>query len=107
MEPGSEDVRDLIEHFVDAVTAHGLVELDRSSVRRSRAWLVQVLPAGDLGRLEAATRDPAAGPVRDALADAILSVVTDNPGLLTELRALLGPESSVRDAAAVAEVEKS
>jgi len=91
MTAGQDTARDVVEHLVDAITAHGLVEVDRGTVGRSRAWLRQVLPVGDQGLLDCAARDPAAGPVREALVDAIRAVLKDNPGLLIELRSLLGP----------------
>jgi hypothetical protein len=90
MTPDSDIARDVVEHLVDAITAHGLVEVDRRTVIRSRAWLRQVLPVGDQGLLDSAARDPAAGPVRGALVDAIHAMLKDNPKLLSELRGLLG-----------------
>ena len=84
--------RDVVEHLVDAITAHGLVEVDPGTVIRSRTWLRQMLPANDQGLLDSAARDPAAGPVREALADAIHAMLKDNPGLLSEVRGLLGAE---------------
>ena len=86
------DARDVVERLVDTITAHGLVEVDRRTVVRSRAWLRQLLPSGDQGLLDAAARDPAAGPVREALADAIHAMLKENPGLLSEMLGLLGPE---------------
>lgn len=88
------DALDAVKHLVDAITAHGLVEVDPRTVAKSRAWLRQVLPAGDQGLLDSAARDPAAGPVREALADAIHAMLKDNPGLLSEVRGLLGPEAN-------------
>jgi hypothetical protein len=93
MTPYLDVARDVVEHLVDAITAHGLVEVDRPTVVRSRAWLRQLLPPGDQGLLDAAARDPAAGPVREALRDAIHAMLRDNPGLLSELRGLLGAVS--------------
>ena len=84
------NARDVVEHLVDAITAHGLVEVDPRIVAKSRAWLRQVLPSGDHGLLDSAARDPAAGPVREALADAIHAMLRENPGLLSEVRGLLG-----------------
>ena len=89
MTPDSDTARAVVEHLVDAITAHGLVEVDPRTVAKSRAWLRQVLPAGDQWLLDSAARDPAAGPVRGALVDAIHAMLKDNPGLLSELRSLL------------------
>ena len=93
------DGQDPVEHLVDLVTAHGLVEADRPTVARIRDWLRQVLPASDIGRLDAATRDPGAGPVRDALAQAIFAMLGDNPALLNEMHALSARVAAPRAAA--------
>ncbi len=90
-----DNARDVVKHLVDAVTAHGLVEIDSPAVAKSLAWLRQVLPVRDQGLLAAARRDPGAGPVREALARSIHAMLKDNPGLLAELRSLLGSEVGI------------
>lgn len=87
-----DQARDIVARLVDAITAHGLVEVDPPTVAKIRMWLRQMLPSDDQGLLASAARDPAAGPVREALADAIQAMLKGNPGLLSELRSLLGAE---------------